>query len=721
MTKPPWARVEELYHAALERPAADRQAFLVEACGRDEALRSEIQSLLDHEQEADRMMEEPAAGVMTQPVAVVRGTHLGPYEVLSELGSGGMGRVYRARDSRLGRLVALKLLREDLVGPNPKERFVREARAASALTHPHIVTVYDIGEAEGHAFIAMEYVEGRTLDEIVRGGPLALERAIDIAIQIGDALATAHRQGIVHRDIKPSNILVTPTGTAKVVDFGLAKLLQTEVFDEGAPTRSDRGETEEGTVVGTAAYMSPEQAEGRPVDVRTDVFSFGSVLYEMLSGRRAFAGDSFVTTRMAVLRASPTPLAELGVVTPDDLQRILARCLEKDRDARPASAVPLLEDLQACATRLTSTRRLASLRRPRYAVPSALLVVALLAIGFGAVKRSSRVAWAQRTAMPEIERLIGLEQFDSAFRLIGEAEQVLPGDRELERLRRICGRTFPIESDPPGAQVFVKGYLAVDAPWIPLGRTPIKAALIPAGAVRWRIEGEGVPPLEKAGFTGSVEKWDFQLSKASPPEMVTVPGEGVDFLGNMVTVGDFLIDRHEVTNREFKRFVDRGGYTRRDLWPEPIKRDGKLIPWEEAMGLFKDATAQPGPAAWQFGGFPEGEEDYPVRGVSAYEAAAFAAFVGKVLPTVYHFTLAAHGSGMFSDQIAQLGNFGLGPAAVGSRRGLSPCGAYDMAGNVREWCRNATDTGSRYRLGGGFGDALYVFFGADAGPPLERD
>jgi eukaryotic-like serine/threonine-protein kinase len=266
------------------------------------------------------------------------GKVLAQYRISEKLGEGGMGVVWKARDTHLDRFVALKTLSaEKLADPERKRRFVQEAKAASALNHPNIVHIYDIAEAAGVQFIAMEYVAGKTLGELIGRKGLRLNEALKYAVQIADALAKAHSAGIVHRDLKPSNIMVTEDGLVKVLDFGLAKLAETAAgeFGETATARAPDGPiTEEGTIVGTTAYMSPEQAEGKKVDARSDIFSFGSVLYEMVTGRRAFYGDSKLSTLSSILKDDPAPLSSITPDVPRDLEKIISRCLRKDPERR---------------------------------------------------------------------------------------------------------------------------------------------------------------------------------------------------------------------------------------------------------------------------------------------------------------------------------------------------------------------------------------------------
>jgi serine/threonine protein kinase len=260
------------------------------------------------------------------------------YQIVETLGRGGMGVVYKARDTHLDRFVAIKVLPpEKVADPERKRRFVQEAKAASALNHPNIVHIYDIAEAEGIQFIAMEYVPGKTLDQMIGRKGKRLNETLKYAIQIADALAHAHAAGIIHRDLKPSNIMVADNGLVKVLDFGLAKLTETatgELAETATLTAKGGPSTEEGTIVGTVAYMSPEQAEGKKVDARSDIFSFGSLLYEMITGRRAFQGQTKVSTLSAILHQEPKAASEIAGETPHELEKIIARCLRKNPDRR---------------------------------------------------------------------------------------------------------------------------------------------------------------------------------------------------------------------------------------------------------------------------------------------------------------------------------------------------------------------------------------------------
>ncbi len=290
MTPERWRQVEEVLQAALERRPEARAALLDRACAGDPGLRAEVESLLASARPAEEFLAsnafEDSAGLLGDAeTASLVGRHVGPYAIEKQIGSGGMGEVYLAEDARLGRKVALKLLSPGLVGDSePRARFLREARLASALDHPNVCTVHEVGEAGGRLFIAMQYVEGETLRRLVGGRPLPLDSLLSVALQVADALAEVHKAGIIHRDVKAGNIIVTPRGQAKVLDFGLAKFL------EKADGEAETHLTLTGAVMGTPASMSPEQARGERVDHRSDIFSFGCVLYEMATGQIPFKG-----------------------------------------------------------------------------------------------------------------------------------------------------------------------------------------------------------------------------------------------------------------------------------------------------------------------------------------------------------------------------------------------------------------------------------------------
>ena len=335
-------RVEDLCDAALDRDARERAEFVAVACGRDEALRHEVEALLAHAQAAERFLEVPIGEVAAHVLAeenrgALAGRQIGWHQILSLLGSGGMGDVYRARDTKLGREVAIKVVASEFLSdPERLARLKREARVLATLNHPHIGAIYGLEETDGVHGLVLELVEGATLAERLALGPLPIQEALTVARQIADALEAAHEKGIIHRDLKPANIKITPDDSVKVLDFGLAKVFAPEESgsDVSMPTLPMSIEPSgEGVIAGTTGYMSPEQARGKPVDKRTDIWAFGCVLYEMLTARPAFRGETASDTIAAIIEREPD-WSRLPPETPPTLRRLLRRCLAKDPKRR---------------------------------------------------------------------------------------------------------------------------------------------------------------------------------------------------------------------------------------------------------------------------------------------------------------------------------------------------------------------------------------------------
>src|ERR1043166_7257618 len=353
MTPERWQQVKDIFNSAIAYAPEERSSFISRACSGDEELRSEVESLIASHEQSGNFIDQPAFEVAASLLAGERaeltpGYTIAPYEVISFISRGGMGEVYLAEDKRLGRKVALKRLPSTFTTNDDRlRRFEQEARAASALNHPNIITIYEIRQAAASHIIATEYVEGETLRQRLVRAPLTLSETLNIAIQVADALSAAHKAGIIHRDIKPENIMLRPDGYVKVLDFGLAKLSEqaTPAVAAEAPTIQVR--TGSGIVIGTAGYMSPEQARGLGVDHRSDIFSLGAVIYEMLARRNPFEGDTPSDTLAAILKTEPPPLARVAQNVPPELVRIVNKSLRKDREERYQVVKDLWLDLKA--------------------------------------------------------------------------------------------------------------------------------------------------------------------------------------------------------------------------------------------------------------------------------------------------------------------------------------------------------------------------------------
>src|SRR5262249_39358411 len=346
-----WMRVKSAFHEALSRPTEEREAFIREACQDDAALEAVIRSLLESDRSARDFLEAPAVtrggGASPARTALNAGEELGAYEIVGLLGAGGMGEVYRARDHRLARDVALKVLPADLMHDAVHRQWLElEARAVAALDHPNICPVFDIGEQHRRVWIAMQYVEGETLAERLRRGRLELSAAVDLATQISNALSAAHVRGVVHRDVKPENIMIAGSGHAKVLDFGLAKM----TTEHGADTFHSEPSGVRSRKLGTLPYMSPEQVRGESLDARTDVFSLSVVLYEMLAGRRPFLGDGEADIKARILSATPPPVSSIAAVDPA-LDRITRKGLQRDRTRRYQTMSEMAADIEGVKRR----------------------------------------------------------------------------------------------------------------------------------------------------------------------------------------------------------------------------------------------------------------------------------------------------------------------------------------------------------------------------------
>jgi serine/threonine protein kinase len=394
-----WERIEHLFHEALRLDAVERLAYLDRVCSGDEALRAEVESLLAALDGQDGFLREPAFDfgmkvLSRKTTESLVGRLIGPYKILNPLGKGGMGEVYVAEDTRLGRKVALKFLSASLADDNwAKRQLVKEAQAAAMLDHPNICAIHGIEEAEGHSFIVMQYVEGDTLADLIRKQVPSVRQAVSFAVQIVSAVTEAHAHGIIHRDIKPRNIVVTAGEQVKVLDFGLAKIIQRKDAASELAEESSRI-TNNGVVVGTVGYMSPEQLRAERLDFRSDVFSMGTVFYELVSGKKPFERDSYAEVISAILTNRPAPLTRSSNGIPPELSRVIFKCLEKDKEQRYQSASELLYELRCLQENSESPRHR---RRHPGLLVAALLLLSLLIVALVVV--SLRPAKVQTLAV----------------------------------------------------------------------------------------------------------------------------------------------------------------------------------------------------------------------------------------------------------------------------------------------------------------------------------
>ena len=653
------------------------------------------------------------------------GETISHYRVLELLGAGGMGVVYKAEDTRLKRLVALKFLPIELTKDlEAKERLMQEAQAASALDHPNICTIHEIDETpDGRLFLALAYYDGETLKQRVARGPLPIDQAVDIASQVARAVLAAHEAGIVHRDIKSANILVTRRGEVKLLDFGLAKLA-----GQTALTRT-------GTTVGTVAYMSPEQINGDNATERSDVWALGVVLYEILTGLLPFRGANDAALLNAILHHRPPSVQALRPEVPVTLDRLVAQALEKAPRGRCASAREFLQQLASAQPDVTLSTVISSqkpspwraIAQPRMAIP--VVLVLLAAAVAWSLNRNANARELPGPTIAEIKRLVSQDNYVAAFAIAKEKERHLQDDPEFAALWPELSVLRSFTSDPPGATVYVRD-VALRSGWQLIGQTPLADIRFPAGTSRWKIEKPGfeteefiaapfspiaaLPPMLGLTPNGSVPRGMVKVPAGDLAMVLT----GYDY-NKTIPAAEYLVDKFEVTNKAYKEFVDSGGYEKVQYWKQEFVDNGRVRSREDAMAQFLDQTGRPGPSTWEVGAYPRGQDDFPVGGVSWYEAAAYAEFRGKSLPTVYHWIRAA-GTGSAAS-ITPFSNYSKGLLPVGQSPAVSPAGLFDMAGNVKEWCWNEMQAGAaRYILGGAWNEPEYMFIYPEARSAFDR-
>jgi serine/threonine protein kinase/formylglycine-generating enzyme required for sulfatase activity/dienelactone hydrolase len=775
-------RAESIFAgAAALASAAARAAYLDEACAGDEALREQVEALLRAHERVGHMLDRPLAGddeptnayiVCEEPGTVIAAR----YKLLEEIGEGGMGTVWVAEQTQpVRRKVALKLIKPGMDSKSVLARFEAERQALAMMDHPNIAKVLDGGLTEtGRPYFVMEYVKGVPITEYCDATRLSVPERLDLFVQVCRAVQHAHQKGIIHRDLKPSNILVAPYDgrpVPKVIDFGLAKAMHQSLTERTLHTAHE-------TVLGTPLYMSPEQAQlnNLDVDTRSDIYSLGVLLYELLTGTTPVEKKRFKeaawdeirriireeeppkpstrlssTAKLAKLAAGrQSEPARLTKLVRGELDWIVMKAIEKDRSRRYETANAFGNDIQrflageaVLAVPPSAGYRLRKFVRRHKAsviVTTLLAGAGLVAAGAGwfaflgerqrnelaenvrrAEEARRREEQFQKIDFPIVERLVKQNHAVAAFQLARELRKTHADDPRLAELWNRLTEEATFRLEPLGTRVLIRDWDAGDDDWVEVGETPLLSVRVPKGDLRWKFEHPGWVTLETVNVADA-HKWMAKRSNLwrasdAPPRMVFIIGTkaGGDVLED---VGRFFVDRFEVTNREFQRFVDAGGYSDQKHWATEFQRDGKSISWADAIKEFRDQTGQPGPALWSSGHYLPGEADYPVRGVSWYEADAFARFSGKRLPTIHHWGYAAAGK---DEYILPLSNFsGRAPEPVGRNLGIGLFGTYDMAGNVKEWCSNEMEGHRRAIRGGAWSDANYMFRDMDSDAPMAR-
>ena len=709
-----------------------RAEFLKEVCGDDHRLKARVEALLGvHEQEPEFLQAPPSglAPTIEQPaVAEGPGTAIGPYKLLQQIGEGGFGVVYMAEQERpVRRKVALKIIKPGMDTKEVIARFEVEEQALALMDHPNIAHVFDAGATEsGRPYFVMELVKGIPITDYCDQYNLATQERLDLFASVCHAVQHAHQKGIIHRDIKPSNVLVTlhdGEPVVKVIDFGVAKAINQRLTERTLFTKFAQ-------LVGTPLYMSPEQAElsGLDVDTRTDIYSLGVLLYELLTGTTPFdkqriheaAYDEIrriireeeprkPSTQISTLGDTASKISahrktepkKLSALLRGDLDWIVMKALEKDRTRRYATAKDFAADVmryvndepvEASPPSVVYRFRKYVRRNSRAVAVATTAVILLVLIAGGAwrvtvvdqgrqmailqaakkeleaenanrkleiaekqriidqraaeeateraaqaekqreeeARKAKDIEWLRSTALPELQKMKDDKKWSEAFALAEEARAKFPEDASVLQYWQEVSSTWSVVTNPPGAKASVRPYGDVDQPWTLLGTTPLNRVPVARDFYHWKIEKDGYELVEGCAGPNVVDL------KVTLDAVGTLPAGMVRVAASMREgEAEFIMDRHEVTNKQFKSFVDAGGYTIHEYWQHRfVDEEGNELPFKEALARFVDSTGKPGPSTWKDGTYAAGEDDHPVRGVSWYEAAAYAFRVRKSLPTI---------------------------------------------------------------------------------------
>jgi serine/threonine protein kinase len=544
------------------------------------------------------------------------------YKVLEELGRGGMGVVFKAEDIKLKRTVALKFLPQELTRDDEtKLRFIQEAQAASALEHNNICTIHEIDETKvGQMFMVMACYDGKTLKARIEKGPLRIEEAIDIILQVAKGLSKAHKKEIIHRDIKPANVMITGDGVVKILDFGLAKLIgQTRI-------------TKTATTMGTVAYMSPEQTRGEVVDHRTDIWSLGVMLYQMVTGQLPFKGDYEQAVVYSILNQGPEPMKKLRADVPAELEEVVQKSLQKDGGKRYQKIDDVISFLETFKRKLEtsplylSDQEIERRKKRKKYLYGGLAIFAISIVVVTYFLWQSSKARRIDTLVEHLRPAVEAGQFDEVFNILNDSGVALKTLKDRDLVMQ-TGGNLSVETTPAGAVVTLARVLSEPAlsrgEESAIGPSPIIDHSLVVGEYLVKLTLDGMSPL---GFLVRVAPGkSLEIRRTLLEEKEEFVGmakidEGLSPSGQSIPT--FLIDKYEVTNADFFEFVAARGYREKKYWPENIMKDGVLTPWESAIKKFVDKTGIAGPRFWSGGRYPEGKENHPVMGVSWYEAQA---------------------------------------------------------------------------------------------------
>ena len=712
-------------------------------------------------QRATTILEEDALGWRPAPGLTIPGRQ--NWVLQSQLGTGAVGEVWLGTNVNTRIKHVFKFCFEPQRVMSIKREVVLLRLLKESLgDREDIARVIDWELAAPPYYIEAEYTESGDLNTwaATQGGidKVPLDTRLELVAQTGVALSAAHSAGVLHKDIKPTNILISKSKDgewprASLTDFGIGLLIDPEALRKRGITATGLTQTLMGSKStsssGTPLYMAPELLEGKPATPQSDIYSLGVLLYQMVIGdlSRALAPGWEQDVSDELLRADiaacVSGVPEKRLADPAKLSERL-RSIEERRRHRD-------DEVQAIKGKEESLRRRQRIKRlSLYGGAGIVALAIIIIVSVILQKRSSEQTWAYQKAIPEIKKLLEAESYAAAYTLARKAEKVIPNDPTLNQYIEKSSSVIDIRTTPPGASVSYKPYRDIDGGYIGLGVTPINGVRLPIGMHRWQIKKEGYQEREVVWDVPSLDRFtkeererhrrlygepfllQLDLYEESRVPKGTIAIDRGQFFITLVgmesptgmELDQFFIDRTEVTNRAFKEFIDASGYSKPEFWKPVFKKGGQVISWLEAMKAFVDRTGQPGPSTWELGGYPEGQDDYPVSGVSWFEAAAYAEFRGKSLPTIYHWARAAlpqmEMQNPISPFILPLSNFGgPGPAKVGTYLGIASSGAKDMAGNVREWCWNAAGD-RRYSLGGMWKDPSYAFTQSMILSPWDR-